>query len=482
MDRVDLGRRAARGTIWVGAGSWVNRLLYLVVLAVLATRLDPREFGVLSIAGLSRNLLVVLGVHGFADALVYQRHRVMEAARTAFLLAIITGAILALGLVISAPAVASFFHVPEASGPIRAYALIVATGASAQIPVAMLTRELQFGRRFVPEAVGSLVGGLTTIGLALGGTGVWSLVIGDAVREGLIFVLVLAVLPERFGLGWNRNVAAELWRYARRSMASEAFQLGLQNIDYVLVGRILGPAALGYYSLAFKVAIFPFALVTTVVAGVSFPYYARVLPDLTRARQAFRLVLRMGSLVSFLLGGGLIFLAPGLQVLGTRWEPSVATARALGVYVCLNSACQLITPLLTAAGYPGVDAVIRAGWFLLLACLIATVGAGGILAVGIVQAVVVALALAAYITGARRLLGVDPGGVVNDLARCAAAAAAGGAAVLALRSLDGIWVADTAWSTLVLLGVAFTCTFAVATWLLTPGVIPDIRKLRAYLR
>jgi hypothetical protein len=52
--------------------------------------------------------------------------------------------------------------------------------------------------------------------------------------------------------------------------------------------------ALGYYTLAFRVAILPFLTVTYVLAGVSFPYYARAASDLERVRDAFRTTLRLG--------------------------------------------------------------------------------------------------------------------------------------------------------------------------------------------
>ncbi len=478
---MSLGRRAVRGTLWVGASSWINRLVLLVVLAMLARRLTPREFGVLSVLGLARNSLVILGGYGFGDAVVYQRDRIGQAARTAFTATTVLGVLLGLALLPAAPAVAAFFRVPEATGPIRAYALVIAVGTASRVPLAMLTRELAFGRRFVPEAVGSVVGGLVTIGAVLGGRGVWSVVVGDVVREVLVFALVLAVLPERFGFGWDRGLALAMWRYARHALTSEVFEFSLQNVDYALVGRLLGPVALGFYTLAFRVAILPFLVVTYVLAGVSFPFYARAAPDLRRVRDAFYPTLRLGMAVTAPLAGGLVFLAPSLEVLGGRWEPSVATARVLGLYVCLRSAAHFMTPLLAATGHPGADAVLRAGWFVLLACLIALVAHEGIAAVGAAQAAVAGVLLVAYTEAARRLVGVRPGAVAAVLGRLAVAVALGGGVVLGLRALGGVWAADATWPTLLLLGTSFTLVYAAAAWLLMPALGADVRRLRAHL-
>jgi hypothetical protein len=61
------------------------------------------------------------------------------------------------------------------------------------------------------------------------------------------------------------------------------------------------------------------------------------------------------------------------------------------------------------------------------------------------------------------------------------ATALGGAVVLGLRALGGVWVADTTWPTLLLLGAAFTLAYASACWLLLPALRADLRRLRAHL-
>jgi hypothetical protein len=102
-------------------------------------------------------------------------------------------------------------------------------------------------------------------------------------------------------------------------------------------------------------------------------------------------------------------------------------------------------------------------------------------AVGVAQAVVAGLLLIGYTEAARRLVGVHPGVVAAVLGRLAVAVAFGGAVVLGLRTLGGVWVADTTWPTLLLLGTSFTLAYAAATWLLLPALSVDLRRLRAHL-
>jgi hypothetical protein len=162
-------------------------------------------------------------------------------------------------------------------------------------------------------------------------------------------------------------------------------------------------------------------------------------------------------------------LAPSLQLLGTRWDPSVTTARWLGVYVCLRPSTYLVTPLLSAVGRPGVDAPLRGAWLGMLAGLIATVGRQGIATVGAIQAAVAMALLVGYVVAAARLTAVAPAALVADLTRQLAVAALAGGAVLA------------SWPTLVLLGTVFTAVNAEAAALPSPKVATDLRRLRRAL-
>ena len=480
-DSAKLDRRAARGTLWVGLGSWLNRLVLVAVLGVLATRLSPREFGILSVAGLCSNALTILGSLGLADALIYQRERGGAAARTALTLAGVLGLLIGGVLVAAAPSVAAFFGVPGATPIIRAYGLMLPLDVIKQVPFAMLTRELAFNRRFVPEVLPRILAGGVTIALALGGVGVWSFVVGDAITSGLSLLLCFAVLPERFGFSWNTELALGLWRYGKHIASTQGFDFALQNIDYILVGRLLGPVALGFYSLAFRIAILPFLTVTYVIAGVSFPYFARLAPDWDRIRGVFRSTFGVSMAIVCLFGGGVVALAPSLEVLGARWSPSVPVARALGVYVCLRSAAHLIHALLTAVGRPGVDAALRGVWFVLLSLLIATVGRRGIVTVAVLQAGVAAVLLGGYVAAASRLVGVSAPRLLLDLGRQAVVVAAATLAVAGVRTLGGIWTDDSSWGTLLLLGSVFVLAYTAVSLLLLPGIAADLRKVRASL-
>ena len=409
---------------------------------------------------------------------MWWRGLVREAAETALLGCVALGAAIAGVLALAAPAIAAVFHAPDATPLLRVYAIAVLADAISGVYLGMLTRELAFRARFFPEVVPALCGGLVTVGFALNGAGVWSLVIGDVLCSGLRLVIGFLIVGRRMVPRWHREVALGLWRYGRAALSGSFLEFALQNVDYALVGLLLGPVALGLYTIAFRVAILPFLIVTYVIAGVTFPLYARITTDSAAIQRVMQLTMRANCSLVFLMGAGLATLAPFLEVLGLRWQPAVPVARLLGVYICFRSAAFMLSMLLRVVS-PTANALLRGTWVLLLIALIATVGRTGITAVAAIQVVVAAGMLGASLVVARRLAGISIATLVVDMARAGIAALIAAAATIALHQEVGALSNPTSIGALLVLGGTFCGVYILTLALIMPGVGGDLRRLRA---
>lgn len=473
----ELARRATRGTAWTAVATWLNRLFVLAVVLVLARNLDARQFGVLAVATLASNVALQLNDGGMEDALIWWPGRAREAAETTLLSCIVVGAVLGGLLALLAPAIAAVFSAPDAAPLLRVYGVAICFDAVGSAYLGMLTRELDFRRRFFPDVVPSVCGSVLTVVLALLGVGIWSLVIGDVVRSILKVAIGFVVIGRHTAPHWHGAVGLKLWRYGRAALAGSFLEFALQNIDYALVALFLGPVALGLYTIAFRVAILPFLIVTYVLAGVAFPLYARLIADREAVQRVMELTLRACCSIVFLMGAGLATLAPSLELLGHRWEPSVPVARLLGIYICLRSAAFMTSMLLRVVN-PAVNALLKGMWVVLLATLIATVGRMGIVTVAAIQVMVAAPMLGFYLVAAARLAHVSVGPVLADIARVGFAALLAAAATLGLRRGVGLLADPASFGALVVLGVTYCASYACALALLLPRLATDLRRLR----
>jgi len=269
-----------------------------------------------------------------------------------------------------------------------------------------------------------------------------------------------------------------MWTYGSGSLAAGFLGFALQNIDYLLVGRLLGPVALGLYALAFRVAIFPFLTVTKAVAGVLFPLFSRVRSDRVEIRNIFRLAIRLGGAGTVLFGAGLAALAPHLVVLGNQWGPSVATARLLGVYVCLRAVVELAQALFMGTGRPGLVAVLNGVWVTVLGGGILAAHVRTITTVGALQVAVAAGMVTASVPFVLGTASIPLRAYLTDVVRPLAAGAVGVGVTILVGELKGIWANDGSIPSAIALGAVFAVIYGGALLVVDPRLPRDLRTIR----
>jgi lipopolysaccharide exporter len=474
----DLSTRTARGAAWVAASALVNRGLLAAVVLVLASALSPHEFGVLSIALLLSTFFIVLVDVGFGSALVFEQDEVEEAAASAMAVSAAVGAVVGIGLVLTADPLSGLFRAPDAAPLIRAYGGIIFLSGLVAIPLMRLNRELAFRRRFAIETMPQIAGSVLAIVLVFEGLGVWSLVIGDGFRCLLMLALVFGARDLRIPPRWHPRTVARLWPYARGATAASILDIVLLNIDYVLVARLLGATALGYYSLGFRIAIIPFYVVTMVVIGAGWPAMTRLRNNDEQLTSAFRISVRVALSGVLLFVGATIVVAPWLVLLSPEWETAVPVTRLLAVFVVLRSACYLLQAYFQSVGRTGMNAALRGIWVVLLVCLIMMAGQWGVVAVAGIQVVAAAVILAAHVIVSRRG-GCSPVAFLADVFRPVFASVVAGSLVVLLQvALPDGWSEPTSWAALVGASVTFVVLYVASLRVIAPAVLEDLSDFR----
>jgi O-antigen/teichoic acid export membrane protein len=471
-----LGHRTARGVPWVAASAIVGRALLAAVVLVLAANLSVHDLGLIAVPVTLSTVLTTLNDAGFGQAIVVQRRRLLEATETAVFMSVLIGILMATAVLLSADVAASFFHVPAAAPLIRVYAVLIALDAYVTVPIMRLNRDLAFRRRFVIDTLPQAFGAIATIVLAVRGAGVWSLPLGDALRFVLVFGIVIATPGLRSIPRWHAGAARGMWRFASGATVALAFDILVLNVDYVLVGRLLGPTALGYYSLAFRIAIIPFFIATMVVIGSVWPALARI-RDVANLEGAFRMTTRLGMTAVLILGGGVFVTAPWIEVLGARWTATVPIVRLLAIFVVLRSLAYLVEAYFQATRRPGTNAILRAAWFVVLTAAIAAASSRGLVAVAWAQVAVGGTLVAAHLVSLGRRHEIAVLAVLRDLVGPVAAIAA---VCVLMTTGERLFVGESdSVAALVLFGVVYVAAAAGAIAYFAPSIVRDARGFAA---
>ena len=166
----------------------------------------------------------------------------------------------------------------------------------------ILQRELAFRRRFACQVANTLAFSAVSLSLALSGAGVWALIAGYAAGYLANVTALLILTPYRVRPAFDRAEARRIVRSGRGFLWQDLSGFIGENVDYLCVGRLLGPSQLGLYAMAFRQASLPQYAIAEPVAKVTFPAFAQMRRRGEDVRPAFLDALRMIALVTCPVG------------------------------------------------------------------------------------------------------------------------------------------------------------------------------------
>ena len=457
---------AARGALWLSVGSWGAKATQTVVLLVLARVLAPSEFGILAIAALTYNVLQAVNQLGIGDALVYLQDRIEEASRTALSMVIATGLIL-MGITWAlAPMIASFFHSPAAAFVLRGFAVCLPFDAAAQVPVGRLTRSMSFSRRAVTDTLPSVIGAGVTIGVVVSGYPLIGLVAGQ-IAGSVANVAIAMLVGPRCMPGWSTAMARRLLRYGGYLSAADLINFGLLNADYIVVGHVLGPVALGLYSLAYRICFMPYLSIAVVANGAVFPYYCR-LPSREAIARASEQAICLITAISIPWFAGLVLFAGDVALLGAKWAPAAGAVRFLAVYGLFLSLILSALQVLKAVGRSDLVFLGRGLHLAILTAVLIGTVRGGITVVALDQALVACAIALLTCLWTVRYASVRPASLARSVGLPLLGVAGMVLVVLLLSRLPRLG-AIPSWTSLLVLGPLALAVFAGISLAVMPG-------------
>ncbi|MBN2112627.1 MAG: lipopolysaccharide biosynthesis protein [Acidimicrobiia bacterium] len=440
-DGVALGRTAARAVLWNYLSFASGKLLVLATMVVLARLLTPQEFGIVAFATVAVNWLGVLKDLGLGGAVIQRRDDTEESAQTVYVLNLVMSGLLTAGTALAAPAVAAFFREPLVIPILRVLSFTFLIQALGAVHVVLLRRNLDFRRKMIPDVGQAVVKGIASVAFALAGFGVWALVWGQLIGALAATLLAWVVIPWKPRFRVHRRLVRPLMRFGMPLMLTDIQAAVWSNLDYVIVGRLLGDTALGIYTLAYRLPELLILSVWRVLGGAIFPFFASIqrFPDLLR--KGFLATIRYSQIVVVPLCVGLFITAgPAVEVLfGDKWADAIPVLRLLAVFALVGSIGVNIGDVYKAIGRPDLLAKLAFVELALLTPALILGARHGLIGVAAAHAVVAAIDTTIRLTVARRFVHVT----FRDIGRQLLPSLQAGAA-LGLVAAGALWAASPA--------------------------------------
>ncbi len=310
---------------------FASTVISLLSVVILARILRPQDFGLVAMVTGITGVLHIFKDAGLASVTVQRSEISHDQVSNLFWLNTGFNTLLSILIVLLAPLLERFYGEPEVRSITVAVGVIFFLGGLTIQHRALLQRQMQFLELAIITLISQAVALIAAILAALAGFGYWALVVQMAVSQVLFAIITLIItrwLPgrPRRGLGtW------EMVRFGGYLTGFSFLNYFARNFDRVLIGRVWGDSALGFYAKAYALLLLPIHQVNGPINEVATPALSRLQHDSKEFRRTFVAILNAVCFLTFPLIAWLIVVREEiiLLLLGPQWEQVIPIFTAL---------------------------------------------------------------------------------------------------------------------------------------------------------
>ncbi|NJO77992.1 MAG: lipopolysaccharide biosynthesis protein [Cyanobacteria bacterium RM1_2_2] len=332
-----LSNRFIKNASWLGAAELVNRVLRLGTTVVIARMLTPYDYGLVAVVLTTNEFSNVFTLRsGIGSKLIQAKEEDLAVlADTAYWMNWILCVAMFFLQCIAAFPIGWYYGSEQVILPICVVALTYLMLPTFAVQGSLIYRENRLKIPALCNALQALVANVLTIVLALLGFGIWAIVLP------IVVSLPVWIVVNRINHPWRSRKPFSLYRW--REIAGFSLNvLGVDllgriraNLDYLLVGRIIGIDALGIYYFAFNAGLGISLNLIQALTWSLFPHLCDSRGDLAKLKERYFTSLKVVASIIIpwvLLQSSLApFYVP--IVFGQKW----ITAIPILIVICLSA-------------------------------------------------------------------------------------------------------------------------------------------------
>lgn len=330
-ERKDLRGLVARGLGWKVATQVIGIGTRSLVTLVLARLLLPAEFGLAALALSLAALVYVIADLSLAATLVQRATITEKDCSTVFWSSSAIGLLLfGLGVGLSWP-IAAVFGEPDVQPLLAALSVSFLFTAMSTTHMALLTRRMIFRSTELIQIVGLLAGAAAGLTVAFADGGAWAIIIQRIAASLVVLVLLVFFVRWRPRLIFSMDSLKDLTGFSLNLLGHNFLGALKSNADNLLIGRFLGPSALGIYAISYSIVLYPSSRLANPLRQVLFPAFSRMQDDLPGLARAWLRASRLVASVAAPVLLALVVVAGDFVpvVLGDNWRDAVPVLQVL---------------------------------------------------------------------------------------------------------------------------------------------------------
>jgi O-antigen/teichoic acid export membrane protein len=334
---------------------YASLAINMVASMIVARLLTPGEVGVFSVTMVLLAFLGTVRDLGAGEYLVQEKELTTARVRAVWAVQLGLGLALALVILIAAVPVSAFYGEPKMRDIMFVIALNYAINPFGSLTYAYLIREMRFDSIALIRFSGTLLGTLATVVLAWQGHGAISLALGMFVTTLVSALTSIYFRPKSFPWMPGTSEIRRVLSFGGKLTSTSLLNALGSNTPELLLGKLQGMAAVGFYSRASGLVAMFSRLITDPVTSVAMSGFAKQRREQGQFTEAFLTANSHITALGWSFCLALMLLAqPLTRVLyGAQWDDSVPLTRILAIGYLFAAPVALGAAALTAAGQAG---------------------------------------------------------------------------------------------------------------------------------
>ena len=220
------------------------------------------------------------------------------------------------------------------------------------VPSSILRKNKKFLIIGIIQIIAIVLSGIFGVFLALKNFSYYALVVQSIINSILLFIGFYIYSGIRVRFVFSVSSIRKIFKYSFYQFLFNTINYFSRNLDNILIGKFLGPTALGFYDKAYKLMLYPVQNLTGVMSSVLHPVMAEYQDKSSVIYTTYLKILKILLLIGIPISIFSFFSAKEviLILFGNKWVQSIPVFRVLALSIWLQMLLSTTGSIFQVAG------------------------------------------------------------------------------------------------------------------------------------
>ena len=248
-----------------------NVIIQLIINSILARLLTPDDFGIVAIVTIFINFFTMLSDMGIGPAIIQNKDLNKKEISDIYIFTFFVAGIFSVLFGIFSYPLSIFYNNKVYIGIGYILSICIFFNILNIVPNAILLKNKEFKSLGIRTVCINCIAGTITIYLSFIGFKYYALVINSVVISVLTYIFNVYMTKVKMHKDFNIKTLKKIMSFSTYQLGFNFVNYFSRNLDNLLIGKLLGQSALGYYDKAYKLMLYPIQNFTSIITPVLHP-------------------------------------------------------------------------------------------------------------------------------------------------------------------------------------------------------------------